>query len=895
MNLNEKRTKSISKCLIAVFIFSHLLPIFSTALWAESADTETASSSLSSESSEVVLVQESEESPEEGSSSNSIFLTPPSSNEQSVNATSTDTTSTASSSTDTTATSTTSFEETISDQEFQSENGSSTETIATPTSTSSASIATTTEEMGTFTTSSTTTPSTTATIEASSTTQTTENSTTTIEGTLPSGTTTIATGDSVALANLLNIVNTSLVNSTGSVVLQNLTNETDTDIDLRTPSTGTSSCTLLACNGISTTTIQMDATSTITNDITLLPTSGQNTIETAENAVIQTGAAFAGLNLINIANTNLVDSTYLLLGLNAFNDVNGDIVFPSIANFFNSPTAAPTAGSINLKQTGSIINNLDIQADAGNNQALDTQTGTIATGNAVATTNVYNALNGTFIGGSSVQVLLRVSGEWLGNLFGAPEGIGFTNEGDTRVLNLSTPGSLSSAITNATSNILSTSTALINNQVQMIAESGINETKDTAHTIIETGDALAAANIINIANTNVIGRNWILAIINIFGNFRGNIAFGRPDLWLGAQVHGNAPVQNASELTYTITVANRGDSQATQAVVTSQYDADHLTIVEASLPYEDNGSSLTFQLGTLAPGQSKEITFKGSIKNAPQGLTINNTSTVVERETDNNPADNTDTVGIQTYTDNTVPTTLPSGTTGGSTVNTNGTVTSIPVIIQVQRLTATSTLTGNDKGEQTIVVRNLTSNPLLEATFEDILIDPQGKEVQRQSYELGTIKPYEEITISYDISFGDAAKEGTYRLSSELRYSPDQLYTFTSNGSISFIKGKTASAPQAQVLGVATTTAKIISTTKASSHRAISTTHTTNDGDNEKGSVLGAFVESFSPEIAYAEDAGKTVGGIDWNYWIMSLIIILLIIAMLLYRRYLASKEKELA
>ncbi len=874
-----------SKLLIGVFIISHLLPFFSPYAWADTMDTSTSTSSLSSDSSALVL--DATPSASEDSSSTEPFLSP---QREGVSDGASSTPLLETASTTASTTNTTPVETSFS----SSTPTSSTSDVATTTSVlpvDASSSNATSSDFGTVSSTSSTTPGSTTIITSTSTenedgaSSTAAEASSTEDSTLPEGTTTIATGNAAALANLLTIVNTSLVNSTGSIVLQNLTNGTSGDIDVRpASSTASSSCTLLACNDIQGITLQSNATGTIDNTVTLTADTGNNAIATAQNAIIDTGSAFTGLNLINIANTSLVDSTYLLLGLNAFNDVNGDIVFPSLSNFFNIPSGISSSGSINLNNDASVSNTLSIQTDAGNNEATDTQSGIISTGNALSVTNVINAINGTYIGGNSVKILLKVTGSWLGEVFGAPDGIGFNDTANGKLLDLSTPGTLASSVQDATANILSTSTALINNQVNMLAETGNNKTKDTANAVITTGDAMAAANIINIANTNVIGRNWILAIINIFGNFHGNIAFGRPDLWIGAQVKGNPPVQNGTDLTYTLTVANRGDSSATNVTLVSDYDEDHLDILDSTLPYSDADGKVTFTLGNLAPGASQEIVFHARIKNASEGLVIGNISTVTERENDNNNTDNSDSVSIQTYVEPTLP-----GAIGGSSGSANqndtlpGAISSTPITLQVERTTASSSLVGSGtKGEQTIIIRNLTAQSLPDTTFEDILIDPQNHEVQRQSYDLGTIKPFEEITISYDIIFGDAAKEGTYLLSSEIHYAPNQQQTFTSNGYLTYIKGKNT-APQ--IIGIATSTIPAVikhNSPKPPVSVAAPAQH---------GSVLGAFAESFSPEIAYAQEAGGNLHTIDWNYWIAYLIIVLLIAAALLYRRYLALRK----
>ena len=66
---------------------------------------------------------------------------------------------------------------------------------------------------------------------------------------------------------------------------------------------------------------------------------------------------------------------------------------------------------------------------------------------------------------------------------------------------------------------------MVINNLKINADSGNNNILNTEIANIDTGSSLAAANVINIANTNIIGRNWILAIINIFGNLGDVVSY----------------------------------------------------------------------------------------------------------------------------------------------------------------------------------------------------------------------------------------------------------------------------------------------------------------------------------------------------------------------------------
>src|SRR5207302_369486 len=134
---------------------------------------------------------------------------------------------------------------------------------------------------------------------------------------------------------------------------------------------------------------------------------------------------------------------------------------------------------------------------------------------------------------SRISILFRISGSWKGHMYGVPDNVSVIRGPDGSIFMFGASSTPSTAATNTW--LDSTSTAAIDNRVQVSALSGQNAIDNAGTALINTGNALASANIINIANQNIIGKNWILAIIDIFGNFNGDIAFGRPDLWVGDQ------------------------------------------------------------------------------------------------------------------------------------------------------------------------------------------------------------------------------------------------------------------------------------------------------------------------------------------------------------------------
>jgi uncharacterized repeat protein (TIGR01451 family) len=64
--------------------------------------------------------------------------------------------------------------------------------------------------------------------------------------------------------------------------------------------------------------------------------------------------------------------------------------------------------------------------------------------------------------------------------------------------------------------------------------------------------------------------------MNIFGDFNGNISFGRPDLWVGEKIENTANTLKGSIVKYRYSLLNNGDSPATQIKLSDAYDAGHM-------------------------------------------------------------------------------------------------------------------------------------------------------------------------------------------------------------------------------------------------------------------------------------------------------------------------------
>lgn len=593
-----------------------------------------------------------------------------------------------------------------------------------------------------------------------------------------STTQTVLTGSATAFANILNILNATFLNSTGAILFANFTDAVG-DVDLRA-GTLFGACTSDGCKGLQGVSLNQLQDAYIRNNILVSAQTGDNTIQDASSSAgIGTGAAYAGLNLVNLANVAFIDANYLLVTMNAFRGVNGDIVLPGLGDFFAGLVTALGGGS-STSNDGTVDNQVNASAQSGNNTVENAPESFIKAGNADSHVNIFNQMNST-VSGNGLWLLLRVSGNWNGDIIGLPEGLTVQRTAQGAAIVGNGKGPLGGVLI-----LHGTTTAGIANNVSVEAGTGDNSIKNASSTaVISTGNAFAGANIINIANQTVMGRNWLLAILNIFGDFNGSISFGRPDLWVGDKVVAEGAVQNGTILTYTLTLANKGDADAHQVALKETPDRARLTVLDASAPYTTDASgNLVFSVGTLRSGATREITYRARIQDTEPEEAITNNTLATLQGTDNNLSDNTDSVTIRT-----IVISSPGGggnnpgnviVIGGPTTeqsqnalqNQNQELQQVPPQSAVLRVERTSAAMEVEAGaplvSQRLSITNASPQIAREIVLVDVLTDPAGAVVYEERWDLGSIAAGETVVIGYELQFDAGAPSGTYQIEARM-------------------------------------------------------------------------------------------------------------------------------
>lgn len=306
---------------------------------------------------------------------------------------------------------------------------------------------------------------------------------------------------------------------------------------------------------------------TLTNDIVLSAVSGNNSASfNTGNGIVSTGDASAVGNIINLVNTNLNVSQWLVAVVNVFGTLAGNIILPQdsadsssgqsngtvlVGNSDTGPLSTNTASYTNSEtatfsnsNNADIVSNLDVIANTGNNSSsMNTGGGFVATGNADAVVTNSTVANSNTVSEDDTVWLVIVNemGRWVGKIIGLDWGTnvasnslpvttttGGQGEQTYALSQNSATGPLSvndtSLTTTSTTEVENINDAAIVNNITAVADSGNNQASiNTGTGFIETGDADVGLNLVNMVNTNITAKKFVTVIVNVLGDFLGSI------------------------------------------------------------------------------------------------------------------------------------------------------------------------------------------------------------------------------------------------------------------------------------------------------------------------------------------------------------------------------------
>ncbi|OGZ74386.1 MAG: hypothetical protein A3A12_01265 [Candidatus Staskawiczbacteria bacterium RIFCSPLOWO2_01_FULL_43_17b] len=302
----------------------------------------------------------------------------------------------------------------------------------------------------------------------------------------------------------------------------------------------------------------------LNNQIQANVISGQNKAnQNTGTGSIASGDVNSSVNVMNFLNANITASNFWLKSLNVFGDWSGNINLPQmpapnlvVAPYTqtiageNTTTGANSENEASVEVTNETVQTNDNIADITNDFLVKSNTGSniasfnngsgaVKYGDAKAETNTANVANVNITGDSWWILVVNKFGNWQGTTVGSPSDM-MVNSGqnatvlspvnsgievfnDTTGANSNNAAGASISHSNQLSNI---NDASITNNISVVAVSGENQAEyNVGHGYIEVGDVTSAINAMNIANVNVNVGNVLIAMVNVFGDWSGNIVF----------------------------------------------------------------------------------------------------------------------------------------------------------------------------------------------------------------------------------------------------------------------------------------------------------------------------------------------------------------------------------
>jgi hypothetical protein len=345
--------------------------------------------------------------------------------------------------------------------------------------------------------------------------------------------------------------------------------------------TGSGSENTADVTGTRETRVEVQNDGTIANTLDSSAITGENTVnQNTGNATVVTGDANVAATLINFLNANVVDGALWLAVADIFGDLNGNVVIPEDVVAYltrrqrelsleaaNDTTGSQSTNTLDvdvtdedtttLRNTARVQNDVAIDAVTGQNAATQNTGGsTIATGNVQATTNTVTLANMNVVDGNLGVIIVNALNKWLAFLLGADgswtpiEHDYSTIEAENRSTGSDSTNTTNVDVTNRSTTDIQND-ATVTNSLNLAAITGRNTAnQNTGNASIATGDAHVNATVVNVVNTNVVRGSFFVAVVNVFGNWLGDLFFGGHSL-AGLAGGGQAGVAIAAENAHT--------------------------------------------------------------------------------------------------------------------------------------------------------------------------------------------------------------------------------------------------------------------------------------------------------------------------------------------------------
>jgi hypothetical protein len=362
----------------------------------------------------------------------------------------------------------------------------------------------------------------------------------------------------------------------------------------------------------------------VTSQPEIIINKNESVVATESSASGQTGG-----NEVEEAKLGEIESGNAAAIVDNSNNINGNVVLVTPSMVASPSGVVDPAGVegegviivipkqvVNINQA-EVNNQSQSAADSGNNAISDAKSGDINSGDSVAMANVINSINTNIVGS---QVEVYVANKLVGNL----------STLDLNDLWQKTQKSGTGESIPGLTTVDNFNQAVVNNYVEVVANSGFNQIGETDEAMIFTGNATALANVINLINMNIVGSRLFFGVVNIEGSLLGDIILPNPDFF--GQNNPDESMGIKTENDNLVVVSNLVESKATSGG--NQIVADNKASIESGeamaisnsntiLNMDLIGSNSLFltinNLGT-ALGQVYNWSAPGSIETLAPGL-----------------------------------------------------------------------------------------------------------------------------------------------------------------------------------------------------------------------------------------------------------------------------------
>jgi hypothetical protein len=434
-----------------------------------------------------------------------------------------------------------------------------------------------------------------------------------------------------------------------------------TSVRATNDTTGADSTNSVAVNTTTETINEIQNDGRISNLLDLAAITGQN--EAGQNtggANITTGNADVAATLVNLLNTTVINGNLWVSVADIFGDLNGNIVLPNLSalaaalgaglavDATNETTGEDSTNAINVDVNQSeetTVNNdaainttVNARAITGQNDTLEnTGGGLIDTGEASVSASSISLANTTIEGGNWGLVIVNALNRWLGFLVGDNGEVRALSQEETireiEARNSNTGSDSDNTIDVGVNDSTTTrvnNDAQIDNTINADAITGQNQAnQNTGQAQITTGNANVEATAVNVANTTVKDGSLFIAVVNVLGDWFGDLLYGGSSL-LAAAGGGNGVTVNGENGQTGAGSENTIDVNVDRSQETNiDNDADIRTTLNAEVDTgsnrtnrNTNGASVQTGDGSLALHSRALANLTGIALDPALGLTV---------------------------------------------------------------------------------------------------------------------------------------------------------------------------------------------------------------------------------------------------------------------------------